>query len=185
MPLDDNTPSSSTSLGFKFFGSPPVTPSKFYHSRRPGKHPFAKGFETPQWKLLGLHTVLCLLTFPWVYGFALAAFDASLFWARVVVGVGCGVPGILLGLSLTKLVKPIMEAAGKRLSISTSQSDILISFSAWATVIHESQIRERPGVPLEDLAEQCHTSGPLGALRLLWNRRAYRGAHRKHRKHYE
>lgn len=105
------TPSSSPAS--EFFDTPPVTPSKFFHFRKPGKHPFAHGYEVPRWRLLTVHLVVCGLVYPFLLVFVIASRGANLFWARVFVGVGCGVAGVLLGFSLMNLAKAIMEAAGK------------------------------------------------------------------------
>lgn len=93
--------------------SPPISASPFYHFRKVRKHPFADGYEVPQWRLLIIHLGLCALAYPFLLVFVIASRGTTLFWARVFVSVGCGAVGVLLGLSLINLARAIMEAASK------------------------------------------------------------------------
>lgn len=57
---------------------------------------------------------------------------------------------------------------------------------AWATVIHQSCLRDGQGIKLKDLAASMrNTTSILPALRLLWDRWMYPGTTHKHRDHYE
>ncbi|KAJ3509093.1 hypothetical protein NLJ89_g5402 [Agrocybe chaxingu] len=132
------------------------------------EHPFAKDFEVPQWSKFAWHTGFCGLAYPVLLLFVRLAQDRTLFWARLFTGVGCGVIGLILGISLLKLARGILEAA------------------TWATVIHQSRVPEGAGVRLKDLAAQSddHASA-LTALKLIWDRRNYHGASREYRKFYD
>ncbi|KAJ3571183.1 hypothetical protein NP233_g3915 [Leucocoprinus birnbaumii] len=146
------------------------SPSLFPHGlpKPPKQHPFSQWFEAPKWKTLALHTVLCLATYPFLLIFVVIAKDRTLFWARVAVGVGCGIAGVSLGMSLIRLARSHLEAA------------------AWATVIHQSKYQDHPGVKLKDIAPLAED--PVSAyngLGLLWNRHTYPGTARKNRMHYD
>ncbi|CAA7269011.1 unnamed protein product [Cyclocybe aegerita] len=132
------------------------------------EHPFAKNFEVPQWSKFAWHTGFCGLAYPVLLLFVRLAQDRTLFWARLFTGVGCGIIGLILGISLLKLARGILEAA------------------TWATVIHQSRVPEGAGVRLKDLAAQSddHASA-LTALKLIWDRRNYHGASREYRKFYD
>ncbi|KDR74467.1 hypothetical protein GALMADRAFT_71149 [Galerina marginata CBS 339.88] len=156
------TPSPSSS---KFLDTPPL--SHRFH-RPMERHPFAEGYEVPQWRQLILHIGLCALAYPILLVFVIASTGKSLFWARFSVGAGCGLLGFMLGLSLLNLARGILEAA------------------TWATVIHQSRIPNVPGVRLKDLATHSNNPlGSLGALWLLWDRHSYQGADREYRKFYD
>jgi len=90
------------------------TPSLYPRGfRKPAKkHPFAQGFEPPRWRLLWIHVGLCLLAYPFLLIFVILARGRSLFWARFFVGVGSGLVGFSLGLSLLRLGRGILEASG-------------------------------------------------------------------------
>jgi len=80
------------------------------------RHPFGerfKLFEVPQWRKLAMHIGLCGLAYPFLLIFVLAARGKNLFWARLFTGAGCGMLGLLLGISLLKLARGIIEAASE------------------------------------------------------------------------
>lgn len=132
------------------------------------KHPFAQGFEPPRWRLLWIHVGLCLLAYPFLLIFVILARGRSLFWARFFVGVGSGLVGFSLGLSLLRLGRGILEA------------------SAWATVIHVSRVVDRPGMRLKDLVTHSDNwTSAWSAFRLLWDRQNYRGTDRDNRRSYD
>ncbi len=84
----------------------------------PKRHPFSQLYEAPKWKTFVVHTLLCLLAYPFLLIFVSIARGRTLFWTRLAVGAGCGVVGFLLGLSLIGLARRHLEAAGElRLSI--------------------------------------------------------------------
>ncbi|KDR76711.1 hypothetical protein GALMADRAFT_225654 [Galerina marginata CBS 339.88] len=162
----------SPSFSGKFLDSPPVTGASYAFPSFPtppkSRHPFAEGYEVPQWKLLIIHIVLCALTYPFLLVFVIASAEKSLFWARFLVGAGCGLVGLALGMSLLNLARAILEAA------------------AWATIVHQSRLPNSPGVRLKDLASHAYNpSGARGALKLLWDRRSYQGTQREVRKLYD
>ncbi|KAF8075860.1 hypothetical protein FPV67DRAFT_386387 [Lyophyllum atratum] len=132
------------------------------------KHPFAQNFEAPLWKSILVHISLCLVAFPSLLLITLIARQKPLFWTRFIVGLGCGVVGLSLGLSLLQLAQSFLEAA------------------AWATVIHQSSVRETPGIKLRDLAASSgDPTSAWTALRLLWDRAMYPGTSRRSREHYD
>ncbi|KAF8890375.1 hypothetical protein BD779DRAFT_1610820 [Infundibulicybe gibba] len=143
-----------------FSRGPPSTLTK--------KHPFARTFEPPNWRLLITHTVLCLLTYPVLLVFIIIAGGKTLFWTRFLVSTGCGLVGFFLGFSLLRLGKRFLEA------------------STWATVIHQSRVPNHPGVRLRDLAARSDDpTSAWSAVRLLWDRSVYLGTSRKSRKSYD
>lgn len=79
----------------------------------PKRHPFSQWYEAPKWKSLVGHTLLCLLAYPFLLIFVMVARRRTLFWTRVVVGIGCGFTGVLLGWSLLRLARRHLEAAGE------------------------------------------------------------------------
>jgi hypothetical protein len=101
----------------KIFKAPLLTPagtdSRFPRSRT--EHPFAKGYEPPQWRRLAAHLTLCALGYPFLLLFVSASKGKSLFWARLLVGVGCGLLGGMLGWNLVKMARRILEAASTAL----------------------------------------------------------------------
>ncbi|GLB33262.1 hypothetical protein LshimejAT787_0101460 [Lyophyllum shimeji] len=132
------------------------------------RHPFAKGFEAPLWKNILVHIALCLIAYPFLLLITLVARQKSLFWTRFIVGMGCGLIGFCLGLSLLQLAQSHLEAA------------------TWAMVIHQSRVDTSPGVRLRDLA--ASSGDPTSAwsgLRLLWDRAMYPGTSRRSRGHYD
>lgn len=146
------------------------SPSLFPYGlpKPPKRHPFSQWFEAPKWKTLAIHTMLCLATYPFLLIFVVIAKDKTLFWTRVAVGIGCGIAGLSLGISLVRLARSHLEAA------------------AWATVIHQSKYHDHPGVMLKDIAPLAED--PVSAyngLELLWNRHMYPGTARKNRMHYD
>lgn len=79
----------------------------------PKQHPFSQLYEAPKWNTLAVHTLLCLLTYPFLLIFVIVAKGRTLFWTRLLVGAGCGIIGFLLGLSLIGLARRHLEASGK------------------------------------------------------------------------
>ncbi|KAG5639156.1 hypothetical protein H0H81_006415 [Sphagnurus paluster] len=134
----------------------------------PRKNPFAEGFEAPHRKTILFHIVLCVVTYPILLLVTIIARERSLFWTRFIVGLGCGILGLIIGLSLLKLAQPLLEAV------------------TWATVIHQSRAHENPGVRLRDLAATARDpTSPLTGLKLLWDRAMYPGTSRSAREHYD
>ncbi|KAG5651681.1 hypothetical protein H0H81_007842 [Sphagnurus paluster] len=132
------------------------------------KHPFADGFEAPRWPNILFHVALCLVAYPLLLIVTLIAREKPLFWTRFIVGLGCGIIGVSLALSLLKLAQAHLEA------------------TTWATIIHQSRVDESPGVKLRNLAaiSQDPTSA-LSGLRLLWDRWMYHGTSQNAREHYD
>ncbi|KAF8883443.1 hypothetical protein BD779DRAFT_1802002 [Infundibulicybe gibba] len=166
IPTDDKTPvpPSASTVQFPFDSmfsrGPPSTLAK--------KHPFARTFEPPNWRLLITHTVLCLLAYPVLLVFIIIAGGKTLFWTRFLVSAGCGLVGFFLGFNLLQLGKGFLEA------------------STWATVIHQSRVPNHPGVRLRDLAARSDDpTSAWSAVRLLWDRSVYLGTSRKSRKSYD
>ncbi|KAJ7122886.1 hypothetical protein C8R44DRAFT_156846 [Mycena epipterygia] len=134
----------------------------------PRRHPFARGFEAPEWRFIVIHVAFCVLAYPVLMAFVAIANHKTIFWSRVVVGVGCGALGVALGLSLSRLGQRFFEAA------------------TWATLIHQSRIPGNPGMRLRDLASGSEApTGILAAFRLLWNRIFYQGTARHARRNYD
>ncbi|KAK1220247.1 hypothetical protein PQX77_016983 [Marasmius sp. AFHP31] len=153
-----NTPSFPNGL--------PGTPSK----ARRHPIPFAsRGFEAPEWKKILLHVVLCAAAYPFLLLVVFIAQDRTIFWCRAIVGIGCGLVGVALGLSLVELAKSFLEAA------------------TWATLIHQSNVPyDAPGVRLRDLSSTVENGTTLwAALRLGWARYMYSGTARHARKAYD
>ncbi|KAJ7929139.1 hypothetical protein B0H13DRAFT_2248169 [Mycena leptocephala] len=135
----------------------------------PRRHPFASGYEAPEWTFILIHVGFCVLAYPILLAFVVIANNRTLFWSRLVVGVGCGAVGVALGLSLARLGQRFLEAA-----------------SIWATLIHQSRVPNNPGIRLKDFAAGSeYPTSILAALLLLWNRIFYRGTARSARKHYD
>lgn len=79
----------------------------------PKQHPFCRLFEAPKWRTFAVHTALCLAAYPFLLIFVVIAQDRTLFLTRVIVGLGCGIIGILLAISLVRLARGHLEAAGE------------------------------------------------------------------------
>ncbi|KAJ7163791.1 hypothetical protein C8R43DRAFT_1122758 [Mycena crocata] len=134
----------------------------------PRRHPFASGFEAPEWFFVILHVSFCILAYPVLMVFVVIANHRTLFWSRLLVGVGCGAVGVALGLSLGRLSQRFLEAA------------------TWATLIHQSRVSDSPGIRMRDLAAGSqYPTSIWAALRLLWNRIFYKGTSRRVRKNYD
>ena len=99
----------------KYFDSTPLSTSSIHGTfptrKPPVQHPFAKNFEVPQWRNLAIHTGLCALSYPFLLIFVIMGQGKSLFWSRLFVGAGSGILGVMLGLSLMRLARGILEAA--------------------------------------------------------------------------
>ncbi|KAF4602487.1 hypothetical protein EYR40_005696 [Pleurotus pulmonarius] len=142
---------------------PPPPPS-----RSGRQNLFARSFEAPDWRLLVLHTVLCLLAFPTLLVFTIIARNRTLFWTRFIVSIGCGLVGFFLAISLINMGKAFLEAA------------------TWATLIHQSQLDEASGIKLKDFAALSDDpTSAWSALRILWDRTMYTGTARSKRKRYD
>ncbi|KAF9448060.1 hypothetical protein P691DRAFT_730398 [Macrolepiota fuliginosa MF-IS2] len=155
-----------TETNFLKTPSPSLFPNGLPKPRK--QHPFSRHYEVPQWKLLTVHVLLCLLAYPFLLLFVRVARGRTLFQTRVAVGAGCGVVGFLLGLSLIGLARRHLEA------------------TAWASVIHQSRYRNHPGMRLKDIAP--HAEDPVSAWSgfwLLWNRQTYPGTARNSRSRYD
>ncbi|KAJ7727962.1 hypothetical protein B0H16DRAFT_1894322 [Mycena metata] len=136
--------------------------------KAPRRHPFASRYEAPEWIFVAIHVAFCLLAYPVLLVFVILADRKTLFWSRLIVGVGCGVVGVALGLSIGRLAQGFLEAA------------------TWATLIHQSRLPDNPGIRMRDFATGSqYPTSILAALRLLWNRTFYRGTSRGARKHYD
>jgi hypothetical protein len=83
------------------------------------KHPFSEWFERPKWKTLLVHIFLCLVTYPLLMIVVVIAENRSLFWTRFIVGLGCGLVGAGLSLSVLALGKSYIEAASRSILQST------------------------------------------------------------------
>lgn len=114
--LKGNKRSSSIDGLFDTLPSLPYT-----HSKTPRRHPFAKNFELPHWKRILVHVLLCLVAYPLLTVFTIIARDRPLFWTRLIVGLGCGVVGFSLGLSLLGLGKAFLEAASTYMSFNATE----------------------------------------------------------------
>ncbi|EKM82111.1 hypothetical protein AGABI1DRAFT_70724 [Agaricus bisporus var. burnettii JB137-S8] len=132
------------------------------------KHPFSKLYEVPEWISLLIHTFLCVVSYPVLVAFVQIAKGRTLFWTRVIVGIGSGITGVLLGRSLLQLSRRHLEA------------------TVWATVIHQSQSHDHPGVQFKHIAR--HVEDPTSVYNgivLFWDRFYYTGTARKNRAHYD
>ncbi|KAJ7895968.1 hypothetical protein B0H14DRAFT_3081123 [Mycena olivaceomarginata] len=126
----------------------------------PRRHPFASGYEAPEWAYILIHITFCALAYPVLLVFVVIANHRTLFWSRLVVGMGCGVVGLALAGSLSRL--------------------------AWATLIHQSRAPSNPGIRMRDFADGAqYPTSAFAALRLLWNRTFLRGTTRSVRSHYD
>ncbi|PPR03325.1 hypothetical protein CVT24_012601 [Panaeolus cyanescens] len=150
-----------------FYEVPPPKPSNSFAI----PHPFPERYETPPLYLLLLHTFFCAITYPALYFTALIATGRSLFWARVLVGAGCGIVGFSLGITILELAQAQLEA------------------STWATLIHQSNAdnADDAGIRLKDLCVQANEpKSVMSAVMLLWNRRKhYRGTRTRNKGYYE
>jgi len=81
--------------------------------KRAQSHPFAKGFEPPQWRSIFIHIIMCLVSYPVLVAFAAVARGRTLFWTRLVVALECGIVSFFLGLSLLNLGRAFFEAASE------------------------------------------------------------------------
>ncbi|KAJ7241979.1 hypothetical protein C8J57DRAFT_1367999 [Mycena rebaudengoi] len=136
--------------------------------RSPREHPFAGGFEVPEWKVILFHVAFCAISYPVLLVFVLVADNMTLFWSRLLVGMGCGAVGVALGIMLARLGQRFLEAA------------------TWATLIHQSRISSEPGIPLVDLAASSqYPTSIWNAMGLLWNRAFYPGTAHQARKSYD
>jgi hypothetical protein len=104
-------PSPSPNSSEYFDTTPPSTSTFGRFLKPPARHPFAKNFEVPQWRKLAIHTGLCALSYPFLLIFVIMGRGQTLFWSRLFVGAGCGILGVLLGLSLMNLARGVLEAA--------------------------------------------------------------------------
>ncbi|KAF9268361.1 hypothetical protein L218DRAFT_854066 [Marasmius fiardii PR-910] len=134
------------------------------------RHPYASnGFEPPQWKKIIFHVFLCAVSYPFLLLVTVLAKGRTLFWCRVIVGIGCGLVGVSLGLSLLELAKAFLEAA------------------TWATLIHQSNVpTNAPGIRLRDLSTAVELGSTIwSGIRLMWARYIYSGTARRSRKSYD
>ncbi|KAK7051334.1 hypothetical protein VNI00_004834 [Paramarasmius palmivorus] len=155
--------------------SPSLFPKGFGAPARVSSHRLQRvqrglpGFERPEWGKILLHIGLCVAAFPVLLLFVFIARNRNLFWCRAIVGIGCGLIGVSLGLSLVQLGKRFLEAA------------------TWATLIHQSNVpRDAPGIRLRDLSSTVEEPTSMWAgLRLMWARYMYTGTARRARKAYD
>jgi len=104
-------PSPSPNYSRYFDTTPPSTSTLGRFPKPPAQHPFAKNFEVPQWRKLAIHTGLCALSYPFLLIFVIMGRGRTLFLSRLFVGAGCGILGVMLGLSLVHLARGVLEAA--------------------------------------------------------------------------
>ncbi|KAF9033113.1 hypothetical protein BJ165DRAFT_758466 [Panaeolus papilionaceus] len=119
------------------------------------RHPFSDRFESPPFYLLMLHFFFCLMTYPVLFIAAMAATRRTLFWARVIVGMGCSIMGFSLSFTLVGLTQALIEAA------------------TWATLIDQSAVKGGPykGIRLREFCIQAdEPKSVAGAIILLWRR---------------
>jgi len=96
-----------------YFDTTPPSTSGFGKFPKPqARHPFAKNFEVPQWRNLAIHIGLCASSYPFLLIFVIMGRGQTLFWSRFFVGAGSGIMGLMLGLSLMRLARGVLEAAG-------------------------------------------------------------------------
>lgn len=77
------------------------------------KHPFSQWYEVPEWTSLAVHTFFCIISYPVLLAFVQIAKGRTLFWTRLIVGIGSGITGVLLGNSLLQLSRRHLEATGE------------------------------------------------------------------------
>jgi len=94
-----------------FDTTPPSTSTFGSFPKPPARHPFAKDFEVPQWRNLAIHAGLCASSYPFLLIFVIMGRGQTLFWSRLFVGAGSGIVGLMLGLSLMRLARGVLEAA--------------------------------------------------------------------------
>jgi len=114
--LDQYIGTASSDSSFLKTPSPSYMPNT--HSRFTNAQPtflhrlkFMQAYELPHWRSIFLHTSLCLLAYPVLLVFTTVSQNRSLFWTRAIVGSGCGIVGLALGLSLIHLGRGYLEAA--------------------------------------------------------------------------
>ncbi|KAK7061328.1 hypothetical protein R3P38DRAFT_3489065, partial [Favolaschia claudopus] len=131
---------------------------------KPPRRQLFRSFEAPEWAYILIHLTFCVLAYPVLLVFVVIANHRTIFWSRLVVGLGCGVVGLALAASLTRLAQRYMEAA------------------TWATLIHQSQAPGGPGMRMKDFADNAqYPTSPFNALRLLYRRLFIRNAARSAR----
>ncbi|KDQ65143.1 hypothetical protein JAAARDRAFT_168055 [Jaapia argillacea MUCL 33604] len=157
LPQKDRTPNSSAS-----------TPALTADSDPPPKQTRMGAFEEPDRKLVILHAILCLAAYGVLHLVARIAQNRSLFWARVLVGAGCGGVGLVLSFNLLLLTQKMIEAA------------------AWATIIHHSEEGGTGGLRIKDLEVMSRSSTSAWvAISVIWNRIRYLGIKRNVRRSYD
>jgi hypothetical protein len=109
--IETPSPSPNSSRYRYFDTTPPFTSTLGRFPKPQARHPFAKNFEVPQWRKLAMHTGLCVLSYPFLLIFVIMGQGQNLFWSRLLVGAGCGIVGVMLGLSLVQLARGVLEAA--------------------------------------------------------------------------
>ncbi|KAF7301272.1 hypothetical protein MIND_00692000 [Mycena indigotica] len=145
------TPSTSSETDFLKTPSSALFPMG--HPKPPRRHPFATGFEAPEWWSILIHIALCALAYPVLYAFVVIATNRPIFWSRLLVGAGCGAVGVSLGWSLTRLGQRFLEAA------------------TWATLINQSRASQDPGISLRSFAKSAESSTSImSGVRLLFGR---------------
>ncbi|KAG7096538.1 hypothetical protein E1B28_003965 [Marasmius oreades] len=164
-------PSTATEVD-SFLNTPSPFSDGFPSPSKARRHPIpfaSKGFEPPEWKKIILHVFLCVVSYPFLLLVIAIANERTIFWCRTIVGIGCGIVGVSLGLSLMELAKAFLEAA------------------TWATLIHQSNVPvSAPGVRLKDLSTTVQLGATIwSGLRLMWARYVYSGTARRARKAYD
>ncbi|KDQ10052.1 hypothetical protein BOTBODRAFT_36497 [Botryobasidium botryosum FD-172 SS1] len=138
-------------------------------SLRNSGHPFfPHHFEKPNYYLLIRHVTLCVFAFNVIYLVGNGGVKRlPLFWARVIVGLGCGFVGFVLGWSLLDIARRHLEAV------------------MWATIVHESMHGNQRGVTLRELGELTYDPLSQWSGWLLLYRRmvVYNGVKRANRKY--
>lgn len=71
---------------------------------------FYSHFEPTDWRGIAMHAGFCFVGYPFLLLVCLAASNKTLFWARVIVGIGCGLLGFCLGLNPYRFARRYLEA---------------------------------------------------------------------------
>ncbi|KAF9031325.1 hypothetical protein BJ165DRAFT_1599306 [Panaeolus papilionaceus] len=135
----------------------------------PKHHPLSRAYEAPPVTLFFFHASLCLITYPVLSVTARYATSQTIFWARVVVGIGCNIMGFFLSITLVGIAGNLVEAA------------------AWAVLIDQSMMKHgaQSGIRLKEFCFQVdEAKGIIGAFMLLyrcWRDRKYKNSYSGHR----
>ena len=81
-----------------------------YRPRTRQKNGFYSYFEKTDWNGIVMHTIFCFVAYPFLIALCALASDRSIFWARVIVGGGCGVLGYALAFYPYRFATRYLEA---------------------------------------------------------------------------